>query len=280
MLPPGDSALRARLLARLAAALQPSPTATEPVAVAREAIAIARRLGDETALLDTLYAAVAGLMDIVEWTETRALNLEVERLALAAGDRERLLRTHLRLAVCHLGVGEVAACDARLERLRDAGRRAARALVRLVGGHAARGARDHGRALRGRRTAGGRGAGSGAGRRTRGRRSHLDHEPGGAASRRRSSRGHAGLGARGAALARCRPRRRGLAVDGLGADARAARARGRCAHARRPPARGVPHPGWQPVLDLLRRARPSPPAGRPSWRGRSTRPSSLCATPA
>jgi tetratricopeptide (TPR) repeat protein len=114
VLPPGDSALRARLLARLAAALQPSPTATEPVAVAREAIAIARRLGDETALLDTLYAAVAGLMDIVEWTETRALNLEVERLALDAGDRERLLRTHLRLAVCHLGVGEVAACDARL----------------------------------------------------------------------------------------------------------------------------------------------------------------------
>ena len=31
VLPPGDSALRARLLARLAAALQPSPTAAEPV---------------------------------------------------------------------------------------------------------------------------------------------------------------------------------------------------------------------------------------------------------
>ena len=65
MLPPGDSALRARLLARLAAALQPSPTSAEPVAVAREAIAIARRLGDDAALLDTLYAAVAALMDIV-----------------------------------------------------------------------------------------------------------------------------------------------------------------------------------------------------------------------
>jgi len=113
-LPPGDSALRARLLARLAAALQPNPKSDEPVAVAREAIAIARRLGDDAALLDTLYAAVAGLMDIVDWTETRALNFEVERLALAANDRERLLRTHLRLAVCHLGLGEIDACDARL----------------------------------------------------------------------------------------------------------------------------------------------------------------------
>jgi len=113
-LPPGDSALRARLLARLAAALQPSPKGDEPVAVAREAIATARRLGDKTALLDTLYAAVAGLMDIIDWAETRALNLEVEQLAVAAGDRERLLRTHLRLAVCHLGVGETDACDARL----------------------------------------------------------------------------------------------------------------------------------------------------------------------
>jgi tetratricopeptide (TPR) repeat protein len=114
-LPAGDSPLRARLLARLAAALQPSPSTAEPAAVAREAIATARRLGDDAALLDTMYIAVSALMDIVEWTETAALNLEVERLAIAANDRERLLRTHLRLAVCHLGLGEVDACDRRLD---------------------------------------------------------------------------------------------------------------------------------------------------------------------
>jgi tetratricopeptide (TPR) repeat protein len=113
-LPPGDSALRARLMARLAAALQPSPTSAEPVVLAREAIAIARRLGDEGALLDTLFTAIAALMDIVNPAETRALNLEAERLVLAAGDRERLLRTNLRLALCHLGMGEIEACDARL----------------------------------------------------------------------------------------------------------------------------------------------------------------------
>ena len=114
VLPPGDSALRARLLARLAAALQPSPRSDEPVAIAREAIATARRLGDQAALLDTIYTAVSALMDIVDPAETHALNLEAERLVLAANDRERLLRTHLRLAIGHLGLGEVAACDARL----------------------------------------------------------------------------------------------------------------------------------------------------------------------
>lgn len=113
-LPAGDSALRARLLARLGAALQPSPNSDEPVAVAREAIATARRLADPAALLDVLYTALAGLMDIVDPAETLALNLEVERMALALQDRERLLRTHLRLAIGHLGMGDIQACDARL----------------------------------------------------------------------------------------------------------------------------------------------------------------------
>jgi AAA ATPase domain len=114
VLPPGDSALRARLLARLAAALQPSPRSEEPVALAREAIATARRLHDDAALLDTLYPAISALMDIVDPAETHALNLEAERLAVAANDRERLLRTHLRLAIGHLGLGEIQACDSRL----------------------------------------------------------------------------------------------------------------------------------------------------------------------
>jgi hypothetical protein len=113
-LPPGDSALRARLLARLAAALQPSVNNDEPVRAAHEAIAIARRLGDSAALLDTLYAAISALMDAVDPAETRDLNLEAAQLAAALGDRERLLRTHLRLAVSHLGTGELEACDARL----------------------------------------------------------------------------------------------------------------------------------------------------------------------
>jgi hypothetical protein len=113
-LPPGDGAWRARLLARLGGALQPSLKAEEPVRVAREAIEIARRLGDKSTLLETLHDGISALMDIVPAAEPRALNLEAERLAMELGDRERLLRTHGRLAVAHLALGAVEAADARI----------------------------------------------------------------------------------------------------------------------------------------------------------------------
>jgi tetratricopeptide (TPR) repeat protein len=114
-LPPGDSALRARLLARLGAALQPSPKCEEPARVAREAIATARRLGDRPTLLETLHDAISALMDTADPVEQRMLNLEAESLALELGDRERLLRTLGRLAVAHMSLGELEAADARID---------------------------------------------------------------------------------------------------------------------------------------------------------------------
>jgi hypothetical protein len=114
-LPPGDSPLRARLLARLAGALQPAVDIDEPVRVAREAIATARRLGDRRGLLETMFDGLAALMDVVDPAERRALNLEVERLAVAEGDRDRLLRTHARLAIDHLALGELALADERID---------------------------------------------------------------------------------------------------------------------------------------------------------------------
>ena len=114
-LPAGDSPTRARLLARLAGAMQPSPSSAEPVAVAREAIATARRLGDRRVLLETLHDGLSALMDIVDPRERLPLNREVERLAVAEGDRERLLRTHARLAIDHLALGELPEADARID---------------------------------------------------------------------------------------------------------------------------------------------------------------------
>ncbi len=114
-LPAGDSPLRARLLARLGAALQPSLVAEEPVRVALEAIATARRLGDPRVLLETIHDGLSALMDVVDPRERLALNLENEQLAGALGDRERLLRTHLRLAIDYLALGDLAAADARIE---------------------------------------------------------------------------------------------------------------------------------------------------------------------
>ena len=114
-LPAGDSPLRARLLARLAAALQPSADIDEPVRLAREAIATARRLGDRRGLLDTMFDGLSAMMDVVEPRERYALNLEVESLARAEGDRDRLLRTHARLALDQLALGELALADARID---------------------------------------------------------------------------------------------------------------------------------------------------------------------
>ncbi len=136
-------------------------------------------------------------------------------------------------------------------RVRGDGRRAAGAVVRLVGGHAARGARDDGGALRRRRAPGRRRARRRPRRGARGGRAHLDLQPRVAASRRRSPRRHARVGARGAALARDHPHRGGLAGDGLGADVRAAGAAGRGASARRAAAGVVSPAGRQRVRAVL-----------------------------
>jgi hypothetical protein len=114
-MPSGDSPLRARLLARLAAALQPAADIDEPVRLAREAIATARRLGDRRGLLETTFDGLSAMMDVVEPRERHVLNVEVEALAVAEGDRERLLRTHARLALDHLALGELPLADARID---------------------------------------------------------------------------------------------------------------------------------------------------------------------
>jgi len=114
-LPAGDSVLRARLLGRLAAALQPAVNVAEPVGVAREAIQTARRLADPRALLEVLHDSISAMMDCTDPAEVLALNLEAEQLAQTLGDRERLLRTHGRLFFVHLSRAELELADARLE---------------------------------------------------------------------------------------------------------------------------------------------------------------------
>jgi hypothetical protein len=114
-LPPGDSALRVGVLARLAAALQPSPDPGHPIALAREAIAAARRLGDDAALLGALHAGMSAMMDYVEPAERVPLNREIERLAARLGDRAKQRRAHARLVFDHLLVGDLAVARAHVE---------------------------------------------------------------------------------------------------------------------------------------------------------------------
>jgi hypothetical protein len=124
-LPEGDSALRVRTTARLAAALQPHPNLAYPIGLAEQAIASARRLGDREALLDAMFTGISAMMDIVDPRRRLPLNLEVEQLAAGYGDSERLLRTQARLVFDHMELGDFAAADARIalfERLaNDAG---------------------------------------------------------------------------------------------------------------------------------------------------------------
>jgi tetratricopeptide (TPR) repeat protein len=114
-LPRDQDALRARLLGRLAAALQPSTHIEEPLAVARDAIRIARGLGDQHTLLEVMHDAISAMMDCTDPAEAKALNLQAEALAIELGDRERLLRTHGRMFFIHLSFGELDLADARVQ---------------------------------------------------------------------------------------------------------------------------------------------------------------------
>jgi hypothetical protein len=86
-LPSGDSALRARVLARLAAAQQPAVDPSGPVAMAREAVAMVGRLRDTPARLPVLNSASAAVLCYVPPDERLLLDeaQALDRLAVHAG---------------------------------------------------------------------------------------------------------------------------------------------------------------------------------------------------
>ena len=109
LLDDGPSALRAQVMARLAAALQPAPDLGMPVAMATEAIAMARTLDDRRALLFTIRSGVSAMMDISDPALRRPLNEEHIRLATELDDRVEMLRGHQRLTLDTLELGDMAA---------------------------------------------------------------------------------------------------------------------------------------------------------------------------
>jgi tetratricopeptide (TPR) repeat protein len=110
-LPAGDSALRARLLARLAAALQPAPDPEHPIALARDALAMVRGVADEPARREVLVAATSALLYFADPRERLPLDTELVELAERAGDRVAVLRGLLRLVFDHLELGDVVSAD-------------------------------------------------------------------------------------------------------------------------------------------------------------------------
>ncbi|HEU5057029.1 MAG TPA: AAA family ATPase, partial [Kofleriaceae bacterium] len=111
-LPAGDSELRARVLARLAAARQPAPDPEEPMRIARDAIAMADRVAGPATRLDVVQAASSAMLYFAEPAERVRLNRQLAELARGAGEPARVLRAHVRLVFDHLELNDPAAADA------------------------------------------------------------------------------------------------------------------------------------------------------------------------
>jgi hypothetical protein len=108
-LPPDDSALRARTMARLAAARQPAPEHLDrDLGLAFAAVAMARRVGDPRELLAVIHSASGALYGAVEPHLRLPFTREQERLAEELGDTTRLLHARVRLAVDYLEMGDFA----------------------------------------------------------------------------------------------------------------------------------------------------------------------------
>jgi hypothetical protein len=115
-LPAGEVALRARVLARLAAAQQPASDPNAPIALAREAIALARAHGDAFTLLDVIRAGCSAMIDFGDPAERLALNREHVALAQQLGDRVELLRGTVRMVFDCYELGDVSAARAAVDR--------------------------------------------------------------------------------------------------------------------------------------------------------------------
>lgn len=106
-LPADARALRARVMARLAAAMQPAEDVHVPMRIAREAIALARADGDEKAQLAVFGAAISALVDLADPSERVRLNREHAELAWRLAAPADAQRAHMRLSVDLVELGEI-----------------------------------------------------------------------------------------------------------------------------------------------------------------------------
>jgi len=112
-LPEAETAFRARVMARLAAARQPSPPEfrQRDVTLAFEAIEMARRVAGRRELLVVLHSASGSLYGGIDPTVRVPITREQERLAEELGDTARLLNARVRLACDYLELGDFASYE-------------------------------------------------------------------------------------------------------------------------------------------------------------------------
>jgi hypothetical protein len=111
LLDAGDRRLRARVLARLAAAQQPAPDPEVPMREARAAILLARESGDPDTLLAVIYTAGSALVDYAPPAERLALARELTALALPRGELVRAQQGYARMTIDLLELGNITAAE-------------------------------------------------------------------------------------------------------------------------------------------------------------------------
>jgi hypothetical protein len=107
--------LRARLLARLAAAQQPARDPREPIALAHEALALLKGIDEPSTRLAVLHNASGAMVDFSDPHERQGIDEEVARLAVSLGERAVHLRALGRLYHDHAERGDLAGAAVRLE---------------------------------------------------------------------------------------------------------------------------------------------------------------------
>jgi tetratricopeptide (TPR) repeat protein len=118
-LPPHDSPVRVRVLARLAGALRIDASTDAHHRHSAEAVEMARRLGDRPSLayaLPSRYAAIWGPDNI---DELRDIAEEALRVARELGDAERELEAQLIRHTCYLTLGDIGTARAALDAADD-----------------------------------------------------------------------------------------------------------------------------------------------------------------
>jgi tetratricopeptide (TPR) repeat protein len=111
----GPADLRARLLARLAAALQPSPSPEEPIGLARQAMEMAEGVGDLAVRAQIALAAGSALTDFAPPCDRIPVSEELVRTARSLDDAVLELRGLTRLATDWLEVGDFARAEGVIE---------------------------------------------------------------------------------------------------------------------------------------------------------------------
>ena len=113
-LPGGDLAVRPVVMARLAAARQPSDHPEVEAALAREAIALGRKSGDADVVRRTLHNALAALVDYAPPAERLPLATELASAALAVRDRALAMQARARAFNDRIELGDVVGADVEL----------------------------------------------------------------------------------------------------------------------------------------------------------------------